>query len=216
MNSERLRKYVLEELAFDPRIDATGIGVIVDERIVKLTGHVHSLADKVAAAEAVERVKGVRGVVLDIEVRCPADAHVSDDVLVKRATAVLDWNTSLPGESVKVTVDHGCLTLTGTVDRQSQRRGIENDLRRLAGVIDIDNKIEIRSISCKQDVKRSIEDAMHRRADVQASSIRVEVDETGRVTLKGKVDDWQARNTVEDAAWLIAGVKDVDNRVRVR
>lgn len=216
MNSERLRKYVLEELAFDPRIDATGIGVIVDERIVKLTGHVHSLADKVAAAEAVERVKGVRGVVLDIEARCPADAHVSDDVLVKRATAVLDWNTSLPGESVKVTVDHGCLTLTGTVDRQSQRRGIENDLRRLAGVIDIDNKIEIRSISCKQDVKRSIEDAMHRRADVQASSIRVEVDETGRVTLKGKVDDWQARNTVEDAAWLIAGVKDVDNRVRVR
>lgn len=216
MSSERLRKYVLEELAFDPRIDATGIGVIVDERIVKLTGHVHSLADKVAAAEAVERVKGVRGVVLDLEVRCPSDTHVSDDVLVKRATDVLAWNNSLPSEAVKVTVDHGCLTLTGAVDHQFQRSEIENDLRRLAGVIDIDNKIEIRSISRKQDVKRSIEDAMHRRADVQASSIRVDVDEAGRVTLKGEVDDWKTRNTIEDAAWLIAGVKNVDNRVRVR
>jgi len=215
MNSERLRKYVLEELAFDPRVDASGIGVSVDERIVKLTGHVHSLADKIAVAQAVERVKGVRGVVLDVEVRCP-DAHISDDVLVKRATDVLDWDTTLPRGAVKVSVDQGCLTLTGTVDWQFQRSEIEKDLRCLAGVIDIDNKIAIRSISCKQDVKRSIKDAMHRRADVQASNIRVDVDENGKVTLKGKVEDWQARNTVEDAAWLIAGVKDVDNRVRVR
>lgn len=216
MNSERLRKYVLEELAFDPRVDASGIGVSVDERIVKLTGHVHSLADKIAVAQAVERVKGVRGVVLDVEVRCPPDSHVSDEVLVKRATDVLAWDNSLPKGAVKVTVDQGCLTLTGSVDWQFQRSGIESDLRCLAGVIDIDNQIAIRAISCKQDVKRSIKDAMHRRADVQASNIRVDVDEGGRVTLKGKVDDWQARNAVEDAAWLIAGVKDVDNRVRIR
>lgn len=216
MNSERLRKYVLEELAFDPRVDASGIGVSVDERIVKLTGHVHSLADKIAVAEAVERVKGVRGVVLDLEVRSPPDSHVSDKVLAKRAADVLEWDTTLPRGAVKVAVDQGCLTLTGTVDWQFQRSEIENDLRCLAGVINIDNKIAIRSISCKQDVKRSIKDAMHRRADVQASNIRVDVDETGKVTLKGKVEDWQARNTVEDAAWLVAGVKDVDNRVRVR
>lgn len=216
MNSERLRKYVLEELAFDPRVDASGIGVSVDERIVKLTGHVHSLADKIAVAEAVERVKGVRGVVLDLEVRSPPDSHVSDEVLAKRAADVLEWDTTLPRGAVKVAVDQGCLTLTGTVDWQFQRSEIENGLRCLAGVINIDNKIAIRSISCKQDVKRSIKDAMHRRADVQASNIRVDVDETGKVTLKGKVEDWQARNTVEDAAWLVAGVKDVDNRVRVR
>ncbi|UJB21673.1 MULTISPECIES: BON domain-containing protein [Lysobacter] len=216
MNSERLRKYVLEELAFDPRVDASGIGVTVDERIVKLTGHVHSLADKIAVAEAVERVKGVRGVVLDVEVRCPPDSHVSDEVLVKRATDVLAWDTSLPKGAVKVTVDQGCLTLTGTVDWQFQRSEIENDLRCLAGVIDIANKIAIRSISCKQDVKRSIRDAMHRRADVQASNIQVDVDASGKVVLKGKVGDWQARNAVEDAAWLIAGVRNVDNRVRVR
>lgn len=216
MNSERLRRYVLEELAFDPRVDASGIGVTVEERIVKLTGHVHSLADKIAVAEAVERVKGVRGVVLDVEVRCAPDSHVSDEVLAKRATDVLAWDTSLPKDAVKVTVDQGCVTLTGTVDWQFQRSQIESDVRCLAGVVSIDNKIAIRAISRKKDVKRSIKEAMHRRADVQASSIRVDVDEEGRVTLKGKVGDWQARNAVEDAAWLIAGVKDVDNRVRIR
>lgn len=216
MNSERLRKYVLEELAFDPRVDATGVGVGIDERIVRLTGHVHSLADKIAVAEAVERVRGVRGVVLDIEVRCPPESHVSDEVLAKRATDVLAWNTSLPKDAVKVTVEQGCLTLTGSVDWQFQRSEVENDLRRLAGVIDIANRIAIRKISRKRDVKRSIKDALQRRADVQASSIRVDVDEDGQVTLKGKVEDWQSRNAVEDAAWLVAGVKAVENRVRIR
>lgn len=216
MNSERLRKHVLEELAFDPRIDASGIGVAVDERIVKLTGHVHSLADKIAAAEAVERVKGVRGAVIDIEVRCPPDSSVTDEVIAKRATEVLAWNASLPAGSVMVSVERGCLTLTGTVDWQFQRSGIESDLRRLAGVIDIDNRIAIRKITRKQDVKRSIKDALHRRADVQASNIRVGVDESGQVTLKGKVEDWQSRNAVEDAAWLVAGVRAVENRVRIR
>lgn len=216
MNSERLRKHVLEELAFDPRIDASGIGVAVDERIVKLTGHVHSLADKIAAAEAVERVKGVRGAVIDIEVRCPPDSSVTDEVIAKRATEVLAWNASLPAGSVMVSVERGCLTLTGTVDWQFQRSGIESDLRRLAGVIDIDNRIAIRKITRKQDVKRSIKDALQRRADVQASNIRVGVDESGQVTLKGKVEDWQSRNAVEDAAWLVAGVMAVENRVRIR
>lgn len=216
MNSEKLRRYVLEELKFDPRVDASGIGVAVNDRIVTLTGHAHSFADKAAIADAATRVKGVRGIVLDVDVHRPPEYEIPDDEIAKRASAVLDWNTKIPPGAVKVTVEEGCLTLSGTVDWQFQRCEAEEDLRRLAGVSGLKNEIQIRRISQKDDVRHSIQDAMHRRADIQACQIRVDVDENGHVTLKGKVDDWQARNTVEDAAWLVAGVKDVENRVKVR
>lgn len=216
MNSEKLHRYVMEELGFDPRVDASGIAVKVENRIVTLTGHANSFADKIAIAEAVKRVKGVRGIVVDIEVRCPPDFYVPDEQIAERATQVLAWRTDIPRDAVKVTVEDGCMTLSGTVDWQFQRQGIEEDLRRLAGVVGIRNEIAIRRISCSKDVRHLITDAMHRRADVEAAHIDVDVDESGRVTLRGKVADWRARNAVEDAAWLVAGVKHVDNHVTVR
>lgn len=216
MNSERLRKYVLEELGFDPRVDASGIGVGVEDRIVRLTGHVHTLADKYAVANAAARVKGVRGVVVDVEVRCKTESCPDDEVIARRAAEVLAWDTTLPPGAVTVVVEHGKLLLTGTVDWQYQRSRVETDLRRLAGVSSIDNRIQIRKANCRRDVKQSIKQAMRRRADLESEHIRVEVDEKGEVVLKGKVSDWRALNAVEDAAWLVAGVRAVDNRVRVR
>lgn len=216
MNSEKLQRYVMEELAFDPRVDATGIAVKVDDRIVTLTGHANSAADKDAITEAVKRVRGVRGIVVDIEVRCPPEHYVPDEKIAERATQVLVWKTEIPRDAVKVTVEGGCMTLSGMVDWQFQRQAIEEDLRRLAGVVGVKNEIAIRRVSCTNDIRHSITDAMHRWADVEVAQIHVTVDEAGRVVLKGKVADWRAHNAVEDAAWLVAGVKDVDNRVTVR
>ncbi len=216
MNSEKLRRYVLEELKFDPRIDASGVGVSVDNRLVTLTGHVNSYADKTAVVDAAARVKGVRGIVVELEVRRSPEFQLTDEEVAKRAATVLDWNTAIPRGAVKVTVEDGCLTLSGSVDWQYQRAEAEQDLRRLAGVAGLKNEIVLRRVSKKEDIKNSIKEAMHRRADVQASAICVDVDEEGQVVLKGKVEDWVARNAVEDAAWLVAGVKKVDNRVKVR
>lgn len=56
---------------------------------------------------------------------------------------------------------------------------------------------------------------MHRLADVHCSQINVTVDEEGQVELKGRVAGWQARNAAEDAAWMVPGVRAVDNRVRI-
>ncbi|MEI2453178.1 BON domain-containing protein [Lysobacter firmicutimachus] len=216
MNSEKLRRYVLQELGYDPRVDASGIGVSVEDRFVRLTGHVPSLADKYAVASAAARVRGVRGVIVDVEVRCASETCPDDELIARRAVEVLAWDATLPKDSVTVVVDKGRVLLTGMVDWQYQRNRVETDLRRLAGVSSIDNRIEIRRVSCREDVKRSIKDAMRRRADLESERVRVEVDEQGEVVLKGKVADWRARNAVEDAAWLVAGVRAVDNRVRVR
>lgn len=215
MNSERLRRYVIEELAFDPRMDASGVGVAVENRIVSLTGHVHSASDKAAVVDAVKRLKGVRGIVVDVDVRPTAELGMEDDEIVKRATALLAWHHSIPRDSVTVTVEGGHITLSGTVDWQFQKMAAEEDLRRLAGVTGIRNEIAIRSVSQKSDIRHSIKEAMRRLADVHSSQVNVDVDEEGRVKLEGRVVGWQARNAVEDAAWMVAGVRDVDNRVRI-
>ena len=216
MNSEKLQRYVMEELAFDPRVDSTGIAVKVDDRIVTLVGYANSATDKNAIIEAVKRLKGVRGIVVDIVVRCPPECHVPDEQIVERATQMLAWRTDIPRDAVKVTVDAGCMTLSGTVDWQFQRQAIENDFKFLAGVVSVKNEIQIRHVSCTSDIYHSITEALHRLADADTAQIHVNVDGTGHVILRGKVADWRARNAVEDAAWLVAGVKDVDNLVTVR
>lgn len=215
MNSERLRRYVLEELAFDPRTDASGIGVAVENRIVTLTGHVRSVADKTAVVNAVKRLKGVRGIVVDIEVRPTAEFKVEDEEIAKRAAAILAWRGVSPRDSITFAVENGRMTLSGTVDWKFQKSAIEEDVRRLAGVTGVSNEIAVRSVSQKGDIQKSIKEAMHRLADVHSSQINVAVDEKGRVELKGRVAGWQARNAVEDAAWMVPGVRAVDNRVRV-
>lgn len=215
VNSERLRRYVLEELAFDPRVDASGIGVTVENRIVSLAGEVHSVTEKTALVNAVKRLKGVRGIVVDVEVCPTAEFKMKDEEIAKRAAAMLAWRRGAPHGSVTVIVEDGHATLSGTVDWQFQKSAAEEDMRGLAGVTGISNEIAIRSVSQKSDIRESIKEAMYRLADVHCSQVNVAVDEEGHVELKGRVVGWQARNAVEDAAWLVPGVCAVENRVRI-
>lgn len=215
MNSERLRRYVIEELTFDPCVDASGIGVAVENRIVSLAGHVHSAAGRMAVVDAVKRLKGVRGIVVDIDVRPTAESKMDDGEIARGAAALLAWHRSVPRDSIAVAVDGGYVRLSGTVDWQYQRLAVEEDMRRLVGVTGIDNGIAIRDASPECDIRESIKEAMYRLADVHPSQINVHADEEGHVKLKGRVVGLQARKAVEDAAWRVAGVRDVDNQLRI-
>lgn len=73
MNSEKLRRYISEELAVDPRFDASAVEVTVEDRVVTLAGQVPNYMDKWAIQHAVRALKGVRGVTLEIQVKCPVD-----------------------------------------------------------------------------------------------------------------------------------------------
>lgn len=215
MNSERLRRYVLEELAFDPRVSAFGIGVAVENRIVTLTGRVNSATGKTALVNSVKRLKGVRGIVADVEVYRTSGFKVEDEEITERATAMLAWCRTVPHDSITVTVEDGHATLSGTVDWQFQKSEVEEDMRRLAGVTGVDNKITIRMVSHRIDIQKSIKEAIHRLADVHCSQISVAVDDECNVELKGRVVGLQARNTVENAAWMVPGVRSVDNLIRI-
>jgi osmotically-inducible protein OsmY len=214
MSDKQLRADVLDELAFEPAVDAANIGAMVERGIVTLTGHVRSCAEQAAAAACAWRVKGVRALVQDIEVR-PGQA-VGDELLAERALSLLRWDSTVPS-SVHVTVREGRITLDGEVEWEYQRRNAEIDLRRLTGLLGLTNSIRVvpRNFVQHATVKSLIDDALRRNAHVEADRITVDVTKDGSVRLTGRVSSLAERMAVERAAWSAPGVSGVSDQLTV-
>jgi osmotically-inducible protein OsmY len=212
MKDSKLRQDVIDELDFEPSIDAADIGVAVEDSIVTLTGHVPTYAQKDMAEQVASRVKGVRGIAQEIEVRPAGTGQTADDQVARRAVDTIGWNTSIPEGAVKVKVHKGWVTLIGKVDWQYQRSAAADAVRALGGVLGVSNQIELRPHACTTDIKKRIEDALKRNAEVEAKEIAVEVI-GGKVILNGTVNALTERNAAERAAWSAPGVEIVVNNV---
>lgn len=215
MSELRLRDDILDELAYEPIVDQAHIGVAVDQDIVTLSGHVGSYAQKLAALSAVRRVKGVHGIADEIEVRNSSDSAPSDDEIAKRAVNVLSWDSVIPSDVIQVTVRDGLVTLTGKVNWYYQKSSAERDVRGLSGVRSVVNNVEIEPHAKPENVKRKIEAALKRHAEIEARDIRVTVRDDDEVLLEGKVRNWDERSAVENAAWSAPGVKNVKDRLTI-
>lgn len=214
MSDSSLRQSILDELEFEPSIDANDIGVAVEDGIVTLSGHVQDYRQKQAAERAVARVKGVRGIAEAIEVRYPGGPGVADDEIAKRVLDTLKWSTLVPDGKVQVTVEQGWVTLSGKLEWNYQKVGATNAIRDLNGVIGVSNTIELRPRATPVDVKQRILDALKRNAEVEAHDIKVDV-AGDTVTLKGRVKTWNERWLVEDTAWATPGVTHVSDELTV-
>lgn len=214
MNDKTLKQDILDELDFEPSIDASDIGVAVEDGIVTLSGHVASFGQKITVERLVGRVKGVKGIAVEIDVRYPGAVGNADDEIAKRAVNVLKWSNSVPADAVQVKVQDGWLTLTGTVDWNYQKTGAADAVRDLAGVTGISNQIALRPRVSSVDVKKHIEASLKRNAELEAKSIRVNV-AGNKVILEGNVNAWHERRIAEQAAWRTPGVVAVDDRLTI-
>ena len=212
VNDKALQQSVLEELDYEPSIDAAHIGVSVANGIVTLFGHASSYAEKVAAENAAWRVRGVKGIAQEIAVRLPFDKKTADDEIAKRALDILKWDTSIPVGRISTTVEQGVVTLHGNADWQYQRRAAEHAIRKLTGVTGVINQIRLTLSLHTADVKDKIEAAFRRHAESEAAGIRVDVAD-GKVTLTGKVHTWAERQVAQRAAWSAPGVREVEDRI---
>jgi osmotically-inducible protein OsmY len=143
MDNKRLRQAVMDELEFDPRIDAANIGVAVDNGIVTLSGHVGSYVEKVAAEKAARRIKGVHALAEELEVRYPNDKKTADDEIAKRAVKILEWYDLIPKHPIQVTVQRGLVVLSGEVRWQYQKKWAEQAVRKLSGITGVINNTVI-------------------------------------------------------------------------
>ncbi|GJD32229.1 hypothetical protein PMNALOAF_3497 [Methylobacterium adhaesivum] len=212
MTDKDLRRDVLDELDFDPSLDAADIGVAVSDGVVTLTGHVGSYAEKIEAERAVKRVKGVRAIAQEIQVRLPEAKKLADDQIAARALAIIAWSVHLPGDAIQVKVARGWVTLTGTVPWQYQVMGAEAAVRRLSGVAGVTNLVAVRPDVQPKAVRDRILEAFRRSALFEADAIKVSV-EGDKVTLEGAVTAWAERDAAERAAWSVPGVRAVEDRI---
>lgn len=210
-----LRKDVLDELEWDPSIDARTIGVAIEKGVISLTGHVGSYADKANAEKIVKRVHGVQGVANDLEVKLPTSLERDDVDIARSAINALEWNVSVPKNRVTVTVAKGWVTLDGSVDWYYQKRAAEDAVFLLAGVRGVANNINVTTKRVEvQDVKGKIEAALKRSAEVDSKKIVVQTSD-GKVTLSGTVRSWVERQDAVNAAWSAPGVRNVVDQIRI-
>lgn len=213
MTDKSLRQDIIDQLDFEPSINAEQIGVTVQNGVVTLTGHVTTFVEKMAVERVVRGVRGVKAIAQEIEVRYPNDSKTNDDQIAERALKVLSWYAQVP-DSVKVRVEHGRVQLSGQVDWQYQRNAAERAVRELTGVVSVSNLIELRAKVAAPDVQKKIENALKRHAEIEADGIKISVI-GGKVTLDGKVHTLQERMIVESAAWSAAGVNSVVDHLKV-
>jgi osmotically-inducible protein OsmY len=205
------RDAVLQQLEWDSQVDASAIGVTAKDHVVTLTGFVDSYAAKLAAERIAKRVRGVRGVANDIQVRLRLDRTDAD--IAADAVRALELRATLP-EAVQVAVHGGHMTLTGTVPTLFHRVVAENALRHIRGLKGVTNHIKILPSASAADVRRGIARSLHHDATVNGRGIEVSV--SGHtVTLKGQVSSWHERESAERAAMHAPGITEVHNQILV-
>jgi len=210
----KIKEDVLDELKWQPHIDETQIGVVVEKGVVTLTGTVDSYTKKMEAEKAAKRVKGVRAVAEDIEVKYGSEYKRSDKEIAKAVANALEWNVSVPEDKITVKVENGWVYLSGEVAWAYQKSAAKNAVENLLGVKYVSNNVTIKQVVHTTDIKEKIKKAFERMADVEAGNINVSVD-GHTVKLKGKVHSIHEKDEARDAAYYAPGVYHVENELEV-
>ncbi len=210
----QLQSAVMDELRWEPSINAADIGVAAKEGVVTLTGFVRSYPEKQSAERAAKRVAGVKAVAEEIEIRLAGIHERTDPDIAKSAVAALAWNVIVPRDSVKVMVEKGWVTLEGEVGWQYQKMAAEDSVRNLPGVKGVSNLVQIKATVDTAHLKANIEQALVRNAQFDARQISVDA-VAGKVVLRGQVRSWAEKKEAEHVAWSAPGVTKVENAVTV-
>jgi osmotically-inducible protein OsmY len=209
-----IQKDVLDELRWEPSLEATEIGVAVKRGVVTLSGTLNSYHKKAAAERAAKRVRGVIAVALDIEVKLGGGFIKNDAEVAEAVVNALKWHSALNEDRIKVKVEDGIVTLEGNVDWNYQKKAVTSAIESITGVKHILNNLTIRTRAEPKDIKQKISAAFHRSATIDSDNVHV-VLEGDKAILQGKVRSWAEKIDAENAVWSAPGITKVENKLTV-
>jgi osmotically-inducible protein OsmY len=209
-----IQQDIVKELNWEPSLHNDDIAVGVRDGVVTLAGFVDSYGDKWTAERVAGRVKGVKAVANDIEVKLPSTSARPDPDIARAALDALKWHVSVPHERIKVKVEKGWVTLEGDVDWYYQKEAAERAVRYLTGVLGVSNLIAVKARPTPADVKEKIKETLQRGAGFDAERITVEI-QGNKAILRGTVRSYAEMRDAERAARNAPGITDVENRLTV-
>lgn len=213
-SDEQLKKDVEAELELDPSINATEVGVAVKDGVVMLSGHLNTLAEKHEVEMVVQRVAGVRAVVVEMDVKLTTGITCSDSEIAYAVESAFKCHSSVPAHTIQVKVEKGWVTLTGEVDWEYQRSTAASLVCSLIGVVGIHNSIMLKRRTTSDNIEKRIRDALTRQAQREAKGIEVQVQDS-TVVLRGSVHSMAEWVAAQGAAWSAPGITRVDNELRI-
>lgn len=215
--NEELQKDVMEEIKWDPllRNVASEIGVSAKDGVVTLSGMVDTYGKKLSAERAAQRVKGVKVVACDIDIKLSKIGIRTDIEIAEAIKNALKWHSAVNEDLIEVKVDNGWVFLEGEADWDYQKKAAEGAIEDLIGVRGVTNNILVKSHKVDaKEIKQKIAAAFHRSATIDSSSIGVDISGS-RITLMGTVRSWAEKKEAENVAWSTPGVLVVDNKIDI-
>ncbi|WP_373538728.1 BON domain-containing protein [Chamaesiphon sp.] len=209
-----LQDDVLSELSYEPSVNVTDIGALVENGTVTLNGCATSYVEKWAAVNAVKRVNGVQAIIDEIEVNIPDAYYRTDEDITQAVIDRIAWSTIIPSDVVEVIVNDGWVSLAGEVEWWYQQNAAVDLVQQIMGVTGVSNGISVQSKAVKMAIEEDINSALKRSAIVDVDRIQVE-SENNKVVLRGDVRSFAARDEAERIAWSEPGVWSVDNHLGV-
>jgi osmotically-inducible protein OsmY len=209
-----IQRDISQELQWEPSLRDDDIAVAVRDGVVTLGGFVDSWSEKGRAERVAARVKGVKAIANELEVKIPGPFVRTDAEIAHAAMRAFEWDIAVPHDRIRPTVEKGWITLEGEVEWHSEKEAAERAIRYLTGVRGVFNRITLAVHTTPRDVKKRIKDALHRAVEFDADRVAIEV--TGhKAILTGTVRSYAEFKDAERAARNAPGITEVDNRLAI-
>ena len=218
-----LQEEIIHRLAFDVWVvNRSLLNVQVEKGRAVLTGQVGSVYEKGRIAD-LAWVEGVR----EVDASGITVNWVSPDPMMRNQRPmftdreishaiqkVLAHDRRVAPFGIQVSVNHGTVTLKGTVPFLSIKREAEQNANNTVGVRSVNNLISVRSKANSQDanIQARLFTAFARDPVLEHFTLGGSV-KKGAVLLTGTVDSIYERNHAENVASRIRGVKSLTNHI---
>jgi osmotically-inducible protein OsmY len=212
--NQGLQTDVENALLWEPLLHTAKISVIAEDGIITLAGTVDSYAKKAEAEEAAKKVAGVKVIIELIEVVLSSEIRKTDQEIAREilSTLAASW---VPAEKLKIKVEHGVITLEGTLQWNFQKQTATKSLKNITGITKVRNMIVIKADTPDEVEKKHLENALKLNWSMDNQDVRVEVD--GKtVTLTGVVNSYYQKEEAERIAWQAPGVNTVKNELSLQ